>query len=68
MDDKMMNQGEKCTCPHHGVVPVILIFLGALFFMKALGVFSAGMVDITWPVLVMIAGFTKLGGRMCKCC
>lgn len=65
---EFMKHGDKCNCPHHGVIPVLAIAFGALFFMRALGLFSYEMVNITWPLLVAIGGMTMLGGKGCKCC
>jgi len=67
-----MGQGAKnmCKCPHHNVVPVLVVLFGLTFLLQALGVVSWSFVMVAWPVLVIAAGLMKLGERsgMCKCC
>lgn len=58
----------KCGCPHHKVVPSLIVLIAAAFFLKTLGVLSAGFVDLAWPVLLGLIGLMKLSRGMCKCC
>lgn len=44
----------------------MIILIGLTFLLGAFGVISPMMVAVVWPVLLIIAGVTKLGG--CKCC
>jgi len=55
-----------CKCPHHRVIPWLIILIGLDFFLGGINVLTWGFVDITWPILLIIAGGTKLVG--CKCC
>ena len=59
-----------CKCPHHKVVPVLVILFGLTFLLGAWGTFTASTVNTIWPVLVILAGAMKLIDRsgMCKCC
>jgi hypothetical protein len=67
---KSMGMGMKCACPHHKVIPVLVILFGLTFLLEALGVVTMGFAMVVWPVLVIIGGATKLGNKMgmCKCC
>ena len=67
MDDKMMG-GGMCKCPHHKVVPVLVILFGLAFLLAALNVLTWGLVNVVWPILVIVAGFMKLTSGKCKCC
>ena len=66
----MENMQNTCRCVHHKVIPVLVILFGLTFLLGAWGILSSYMVDIIWPILVIIAGGTKLGEKfgMCKCC
>ena len=57
-----------CRCPHHKMVPILVILFGALFLLGALDMVSAWTVSIGWPILVIVGGFTKLMKNKCKCC
>jgi hypothetical protein len=61
---EMKSEGKTCNCPHHRVMPWLIILFGLDFLLAALGVLTWGFVDITWPILVIIAGCTKF----CRCC
>jgi len=62
----MPGKGMMCNCPHHKVVPIMLILIGIDFLLGGMNVLTWGFVDVTWPILLIIIGGTKLGG--CKCC
>ncbi|MDO8664925.1 MAG: DUF5668 domain-containing protein [Candidatus Liptonbacteria bacterium] len=65
----MMAQGKKCGCPHHKVVPLLLVLTGATVLAGNFGWLSAEIVNWTWPTLVLVVGVFKLTeGNMCKCC
>ncbi len=66
MENHEMPKGKTCSCAHHKVVPIVLILIGVDFLLGALSVFTGWFVNLTWPILLIIAGSTKLGG--CKCC
>ncbi len=65
-------QGMKnvCSCPHHKVVPVLVVLFGLTFLLGALGILTSGFVMIAWPVLVIAGGLMKWMSKsgMCKCC
>jgi len=66
-----MDAGRKvCHCPHHKVMPVLVILFGLTFLLKALGVVTYDFAMITWPILVILAGLQKFATKsgMCKCC
>lgn len=62
------NTQSNCKCVCHKAVPVLIVLLGLTFLLKELGVLSAGMTNIVWPVIVIVVGLKKLMGKSCKCC
>lgn len=63
------NCGRGCGCMHHKVIPLLVVALGVVFLLEALGTMSAATVDVTWPVIVILGGLMKaFQGSMCKCC
>ncbi len=63
-----MKHGMTCKCPHHACMSVLVLVFGLLFLLGALDVFTDRVVSIVWPILVIVAGFMKLGEGKCKCC
>lgn len=63
---EMMKNGMVCRCTHHKFIPVLIILFGLTFLLQAMNVFTPMFVSIAWPMMVIAAGLTKLGG--CKCC
>jgi len=64
-------QGGKnvCKCPHHNVVPIMIILIGLTFLLGALNiVLTPWAVSVIWPILLIIIGGIKLGSKKCKCC
>ncbi|MDO8466619.1 MAG: hypothetical protein Q7S83_00570 [bacterium] len=61
-------QGGRCKCVHHNMKAIWMILFGMLFLLGALGVVSSEMVKIGWPIIVILAGVTKMTKGMCKCC
>jgi len=51
-------------------MPVLVILFGLTFLLGAWGIFDKNSVNTIWPVLVIVAGFMKIGEKsgMCKCC
>lgn len=65
-----MDGKNMCKCPHHKVVPILVILLGITFLLGNWGTIEWSTVNTIWPILVIIGGATKLSGKMgmCKCC
>ncbi|MBI1999100.1 MAG: hypothetical protein HYS74_00395 [Parcubacteria group bacterium] len=57
-----------CSCPHHKIVPLLVVAFGVLFLGGTLGWWGANVVTLGWPILVIIAGGSKLFSGFCKCC
>ncbi len=57
-----------CRCTHHSMVPLMVALIGLAFLLGELGVLTMHTVNIIWPILLIIAGGTKMSRRMCKCC
>lgn len=63
----MQSERENvCGCPHHKMIPALVTLFGLVFLLGTLGVMSMGTVNVVWPIIVIVAGLTKMGG--CKCC
>ena len=60
--------GQKCGCPHHKIIPALVVLFGLLFLLQAVNVVSTETVAIVWPIIVMAAGLNKMASGMCKCC
>lgn len=60
--------GTKCSCPHHKMIPGLIVLFGLLFFLEAMNALSSQFVSAVWPVLVIIGGLQKMFGGNCKCC
>ncbi|MEI6378590.1 MAG: DUF5668 domain-containing protein [Candidatus Falkowbacteria bacterium] len=63
--DKMCG---RCGCPHHMMMPILIMLLGIVFLLKALNVMTADMTALVWPIIIILIGLMKMMGRMCKCC
>lgn len=64
-----MQEGMKsCPCPHHKVVPFLIVLIGLTFLLRALDVLSVSFVSVAWPILLILIGLNKLARGMCKCC
>lgn len=68
MDNQMMNGGKTCSCAHHSWLGIAVVVFGALFLLEALGVLTAALVAVVWPILVIVGGGIMLMGEKCKCC
>ena len=60
--------GNRCGCPHHKVVPALVVLFALDFFLGSLGVVSAHFVSVSWPVLLGLAGLSKMFSSKCTCC
>ena len=70
-DMTMRNEGgtaNVCKCPHHKTIPMLVVLFGVLFLLGSLNVLTMQMVNISWPILVIVAGGMKMMGSKCKCC
>ena len=69
MENKDMKMDSKtCGCGHHRTFPILVIVLGVVFLLAALNILTMAFVNIIWPIIIIIAGFMKLGGNKCSCC
>jgi uncharacterized membrane protein len=46
----------------------MIVLIGLSFLLQALGILTVGFVAVAWPILLIIAGLSKLAGRKCECC
>ncbi|MDR3581694.1 MAG: DUF5668 domain-containing protein [Candidatus Pacebacteria bacterium] len=63
-----MEHGKVCRCGHHKMVPILAIIFGLVFLLAEVNVLTWGFVNVTWPVLLIIFGITKLMSGKCNCC
>jgi hypothetical protein len=64
--------GEHCVpchCACHKFNGFMVALIGLTFLLKAFNVLADNVVNITWPILVMLIGLKKslLRGK-CQCC
>lgn len=64
----MSESCEKCSCVCHSAKGVLVILFGLTFLLGALGIISHSLVDVIWPVLVILGGIKIVGRKFCKCC
>ncbi len=60
-------QDAGCHCSHRRTIPVLAIIVGLEFFLAEIGIFTWGFVNVTWPLLVVIAGIAGLRDHRCRC-
>ena len=58
----------KCACPHHKIMPVLVVVFGLVFLLGSWNIFTASAVSTLWPLIVIVAGLLKMGQGKCKCC
>ena len=66
MENQMMD--KKCGCMHHKMVPIFVVLFGLTFLLGNLNILTTVAVSYIWPLLVIVAGLTKMSSGMCKCC
>lgn len=57
-----------CKCPHHKMLPLLIVLFAVLFLLGNLEVITGRVVGLVWPIIVGVAGFLKMGEDKCKCC
>ena len=60
-----MHEG-MCKCPHHKVVPALIVLIGLVFLLETWGSVSVGFTNVAWPILLILIGLMK-AFPMCKC-
>lgn len=66
-----MNKGGTgmiCKCPHHKITPLLVVLFGFDFLLNQLGWISDGLLAISWPALIIVAGVIKMTEGKCRCC
>ena len=59
---------KTCKCPHHKVMPVLVVLFGLTFLLGYWGTLGWSTVNTIWPILVILGGVFKMTESMCKCC
>ena len=62
------NCGCSCGCPCHRAHGVLITLFGLVFLLAHLDVISTQILNISWPVLVMVFGIKHSIKGICKCC
>ncbi len=68
MPKDSMEKGMMCKCPHHKVIPGMITLIGLAFLLQGMNLLKPEIVNIAWPILVIIGGLTKLNEGKCTCC
>lgn len=70
--DGMPMDKEKCLrgcrCPHHMTGPVLVIAVGVILLLSALGWIDGQGLSVAFAVLVIVAGILMMLKRSCRCC
>ncbi len=64
----MANDMKKCGCVHHKIVPALLVVFGSLFLLNNYGALADSTLMVMWPLVVIIAGVSKMFSGACSCC
>jgi len=59
---------NECGCLHHSMFPILIILLAINFLLGTLGVYSDHVVQIIWPIFIIVGAGTALMSNKCKCC
>ena len=62
------NSAGVCSCKHHKAMPTLVVLFGLVFLLGYLNILTTAAVNIIWPILVIVAGVSKLSDGACKCC
>ena len=67
--ENIQNMRNICKCSHHKFVPFLVVLFGVTFFMGFWGIISWDIVNLVWPVVIILAGMAMVidRGGMCKC-
>ncbi len=70
MQNSMGGMKNMCKCPHHNVMPALVILFGLTFLLEAWHMVTPEFAMTAWPILVIVAGLMKWSEKsgMCKCC
>ena len=47
---------------HHKIVPLMIVLIGLAFLLRGLDIVDNDIIAIVWPILLIIAGVSKLAG------
>lgn len=64
----MSGDKKVCNCPHHKVIPWMIILAGIDFVIGGIWPGFGMWMWIILGILIIIAGATKLMSRKCGCC
>lgn len=59
---------KKCSCPCHSLTGLFIALIGLTFLLGAFNILSARVVQVTWPILLVLIGLQFIVGSRCKCC
>lgn len=72
MDEKMLEQNNKCSCSHHRFqhkrFDLALMVFGGAFLLANIGWISGDALNILWPLAILLPGLFGISGKFCKCC
>ncbi len=65
---KCRKGGKGCGCMHHKMFMIFALLFGILFLLQAFDVVGDRVVEVGWPIIIILASLSKLFGGKCKCC
>ena len=74
MDNQPMPSGSMpqasmyCKCPHHKVIPCLVMLIGLVFLLDALSVITAMAAGVIWSIMLILIGFMMMMKGKCGCC
>lgn len=63
----MGKDGKACTCMHHHMLALLVTLFGVVFLFGDLGWIPGQMVNVIWPLILVIGGIGKMLEGRCKC-
>jgi len=67
MENGDMKMGKMCGCGCHKIMPILVILFGLDFLLGMVGTLTWGFVNVSWPVLVILAGCAMFFKGSCGC-
>ncbi len=59
---------KKCSCACHRIVGLFIALIGLTFLLGAFNVLSPKVVEVIWPILLLLVGAKLAAAGSCKCC
>jgi hypothetical protein len=57
-----------CRCPHHLTWPIVIVAVGIIMLLSALGLLGEHGLSVAFSLLVIATGVLLAARRSCRCC